>query len=73
MDGRIVYLNEERGFAFVREAGRDKDSDVFAHVSQFVEPSAFGSHSLGRGVTFDIDTTPDSRGKLRAVRIKVLD
>ncbi|MGV8960083.1 MAG: excalibur calcium-binding domain-containing protein [Stenotrophomonas sp.] len=53
--GTVVRWNEERGFGFVRPAG--KDSELFIHISAF--PRGGPLPHVGELISFEIDTSAE--------------
>ena len=53
--GTVVRWNEERGFGFVRPAG--KDSELFIHISAF--PRGGPLPHAGELISFEIDTSAE--------------
>jgi cold shock CspA family protein len=56
MQGEIIKVVAERGFAFARING--EHHDVFCHANSFQPPLEFGEHLLGERVELEIVDAP---------------
>lgn len=65
LQGEIVRWNRERGFGFIKVAGRA--DDIFLHISQW--PAGVGAPRAGIAVQFDV--TQDAQGRARAENLLV--
>ena len=66
MDGKIVAVNVERGYGFVRPDDRSKD--VFFHMKAVRGNLVFGPGLKGERVTFS--STTDDLGRPRATEVR---
>lgn len=65
LQGKIVRWDRERGFGFIRVAGRPED--IFLHISQW--PAGAGAPRAGVSVQFEL--TQDDQGRSRAEKLVV--
>lgn len=65
MIGRLIKYYDDRGFGFLRVAGRD--TDVFVHIR---DAQASGLPALNIGDCYEFEESLDPRkGKMRAVNL----
>ena len=70
-NGTVKWFNSDKGFGFIsNDNGGD---DVFVHFSSIVTESSYGRKNLeeGQKVTFDTETDPKDRKKLRAINVRL--
>lgn len=67
--GTVKWFNAEKGFGFIsNDEGGD---DVFVHFSA-IQSDGYRSLDEGQKVTFDTESDPKDRKKLRAVNVCIL-
>jgi len=67
--GTVKWFNEEKGFGFI--SNDNGGEDVFVHFSA-IQTLGFRSLQEGQKVTFDTETDPKDRKKLRAVNVRTV-
>lgn len=68
-NGTVKWFNSEKGFGFIsNDNGGD---DVFVHFSAIVS-DGYKTLAEGQKVTFDTETDPKDRRKLRAVNVSLV-
>lgn len=67
--GTVKWFNESKGFGFIaNDAGGD---DVFVHFSGIVS-NGFKTLKEGQKVSFDVESDPKNKNKLRAVNVQAI-
>lgn len=65
-NGTVKWFNAEKGFGFI--SNDDGGEDLFVHFSAIMT-DGYKSLSEGQRVTFDTETDPKNRNRLRAVNV----
>ncbi|NLT40486.1 MAG: cold-shock protein [Clostridiales bacterium] len=67
-NGTVKWFNESKGFGFI--SNENGSGDVFVHFSA-IQSEGFRTLYEGQKVSFDTETDPKDRNKLRAVNVRV--
>ncbi|MPM33332.1 Cold shock-like protein CspA [bioreactor metagenome] len=67
-NGTVKWFNEEKGFGFI--SNDNGTGDVFVHFSA-IQSSGFKSLTEGQKVSYDTETDPKDRNKLRAINVSI--
>ena len=65
-NGTVKWFNAEKGFGFI--SNDDGGEELFVHFSAIMT-QGYKSLSEGQRVTFDTETDPKNRNRLRAVNV----
>ena len=68
-NGTVKWFNEAKGFGFI--ANDDGSGDVFVHFSS-IQSDSFKTLAEGQKVSYDTETDPKDRKKLRAINVRVI-
>ena len=66
--GTVKWFNAEKGFGFI--ANDEGGDDVFVHFSA-IKSNGYKSLAEGQKVTFETESDPKNRNKLRAVNVNI--
>lgn len=66
-NGTVKWFNEGKGFGFI--SNDDGSGDVFVHFSS-IQGNGFRTLQENQKVTYDVETDPKDRNKLRAVNVR---
>ncbi len=68
-NGTVKWFNVEKGFGFIsNDMGGE---DVFVHFSSIIG-EGYKSLDEGQKVTYDTETDPKNRNKVRAINVRVV-
>lgn len=68
-NGTVKWFNSQKGFGFI--SNDNGSGDVFVHHSA-IEGEGFKNLEEGQRVTYETETDPKDRNKLRAINVRVL-
>lgn len=68
-NGTVKWFNSQKGFGFI--SNDNGSGDVFVHHSA-IEGEGFKNLEEGQRVTYETETDPKDRSKLRAKNVRVI-
>lgn len=66
--GTVKWFNEAKGFGFI--SNDNGGEDVFVHFS-VIQSDGYKTLAEGQKVSYDTETDPKNRNKLRAVNVRI--
>jgi cold shock protein len=66
--GTVKWFNAEKGYGFISKD--DSEEDYFVHFSAIMT-QGYKALSEGQRVTFDTETDPKNKNRLRAVNVQI--